>query len=62
MGQRHSQLTMMLAEELLCLHPYFDSPEPDTEDPACILTLSLEGGGGEVERENVFECVCVGEV
>ena len=37
LGQRHSQLTMMLAEELLCLHPYFDSPEPDTEDPACIL-------------------------
>ncbi|XP_076453862.1 integrator complex subunit 4-like [Babylonia areolata] len=39
-GQHHSQLTMMLAEELLCLHPYFDSPEPNTEDP-CYITVLL---------------------
>ncbi|KAK7484410.1 hypothetical protein BaRGS_00024295, partial [Batillaria attramentaria] len=38
-GQHHPQLTMMLAEELLCLHPYFDSPEPDMEDPAYVAVL-----------------------
>ncbi|KAL8567239.1 hypothetical protein ACOMHN_046649 [Nucella lapillus] len=38
-GQHHSQLTMMLAEDLLCLHPYLDSPEPSTDDPSYITVL-----------------------
>ncbi|PVD19006.1 hypothetical protein C0Q70_21565 [Pomacea canaliculata] len=39
LGQRHPQLTMMVSEELLCLHPYFDSPEPDMDDPAYVTVL-----------------------
>jgi hypothetical protein len=36
-GRGNAQLTMMLAEELLGLHPYLLSTEEDAEDPACIL-------------------------
>nr|CAD7442838.1 unnamed protein product [Timema bartmani] len=44
-GQSHPELTLPLVPELLAIHPFFDTPEPDVEDPACILhshTLELE--------------------
>ena len=49
---------MMLAEELLCLHPYFDSPEPDTEDPACILWWCTLSGLCVCMRVCVCVCAC----
>lgn len=36
-GQAHPELTLPLVPELLAIHPFFDTPEPDVEDPACIL-------------------------
>nr|CAD7401906.1 unnamed protein product [Timema poppensis] len=36
-GQSHPELTLPLVPELLAIHPFFDTPEPDVEDPACIL-------------------------
>ncbi len=35
-----------MAPELLSTHPYFESLEPDVDDPACILLLPCVGGGG----------------
>ena len=37
MGSRHPTLVLPLVSELLSTHPYFDTPEPDMDDPACIL-------------------------
>lgn len=37
MGSRHPTLVLPLVPELLSTHPYFDTPEPDMDDPACIL-------------------------
>lgn len=36
-GQKHPELCMSLAPQLLQDHPFFDSAEKDVEDPACIL-------------------------
>jgi len=33
----HPELTLPLVPELLNIHPFFDMPEHDVEDPACIL-------------------------
>lgn len=37
LGSRHPTLVLPLVSELLSTHPYFDTPEPDMDDPACIL-------------------------
>ncbi|XP_070986588.1 integrator complex subunit 4-like [Oncorhynchus clarkii lewisi] len=34
---RHPTLVLPLVPELLSTHPYFHTPEPDMDDPACIL-------------------------
>lgn len=36
LGSRHPTLVLPLVPELLNTHPYFDTPEPDMDDPACI--------------------------
>ncbi|XP_045542049.1 integrator complex subunit 4 [Papilio machaon] len=43
MGSAHAALVLPLATRLLAVHPFFDMPEPDVEDPAymCILILVL---------------------
>lgn len=41
LGSRHPTLVLPLVPELLSTHPYFDTPEPDMDDPACILQLML---------------------
>lgn len=41
MGQRHPTLVLPLVPELLSTHPYFDTPEPDMDDPAYIAVLVL---------------------
>jgi len=40
-GSRHANLTLLLVPELLAIHPFFDMPEADVEDPSyvCILLL-----------------------
>lgn len=40
-GQAHPELTLPLVPELLAIHPFFDTPEPDVEDPAYICILIL---------------------
>uniref|UniRef100_A0A1B6E309 Integrator complex subunit 4 n=1 Tax=Clastoptera arizonana TaxID=38151 RepID=A0A1B6E309_9HEMI len=40
-GSRHPELTLPLVPELLAIHPFFDTPEPDVEDPAYICILIL---------------------
>ncbi|XP_067013887.2 integrator complex subunit 4 isoform X2 [Anabrus simplex] len=40
-GQFHPELTLPLVPELLAIHPFFDTPEPDVEDPAYICILIL---------------------
>lgn len=41
LGFGHAELTLPLVTQLLEIHPFFDTPEPDIEDPAylCILVL-----------------------
>uniref|UniRef100_A0A3B4AGE7 Integrator complex subunit 4 n=1 Tax=Periophthalmus magnuspinnatus TaxID=409849 RepID=A0A3B4AGE7_9GOBI len=41
LGQRHPTLVLPLVPELLSTHPYFDTPEPDMDDPAYIAVLVL---------------------
>ena len=41
LGSHHPHLALPLVPELLCLHPYFDTPEPDMDDAACILLINL---------------------
>ncbi|KAM4742822.1 integrator complex subunit 4 [Anableps anableps] len=40
-GSRHPTLVLPLVPELLSTHPYFDTPEPDMDDPAYIAVLVL---------------------
>lgn len=40
LGARHPTLVLPIVPELLSTHPYFDTPEPDMDDPACILPSS----------------------
>jgi len=37
LGLRHSTLTLALVPELLAIHPMFETPEPNVEEPSCIL-------------------------
>ena len=41
LGSTHAELVLPLVTQLLEIHPFFDTPEPDIEDPAylCILVL-----------------------
>ncbi|XP_051933379.1 integrator complex subunit 4 [Hippocampus zosterae] len=41
LGWRHPMLVLPLVPELLSTHPYFDTPEPDMDDPAYIAVLVL---------------------
>ncbi|KAL2096483.1 hypothetical protein ACEWY4_008631 [Coilia grayii] len=41
LGMRHPNLVLPLVPELLSTHPYFDTPEPDMDDPAYIAVLVL---------------------
>uniref|UniRef100_H2ZRW4 Integrator complex subunit 4 n=1 Tax=Latimeria chalumnae TaxID=7897 RepID=H2ZRW4_LATCH len=41
LGSRHPTLVLPLVPELLSTHPFFDTPEPDMDDPACILYCHL---------------------
>ncbi|XP_077466840.1 integrator complex subunit 4 isoform X2 [Stigmatopora argus] len=41
LGGRHPMLVLPLVPELLSTHPYFDTPEPDMDDPAYIAVLVL---------------------
>ncbi len=41
MGSLHASLTLPLVPELLAIHPFFDTPEPNVDDPACILYHTL---------------------
>lgn len=42
LGSHHPHLALPLVPELLCLHPYFDTPEPDMDDAACILLVQKQ--------------------
>ncbi|KAM9317897.1 integrator complex subunit 4 [Pholidichthys leucotaenia] len=41
LGSRHPTLVLPLVPELLSTHPYFDTPEPDMDDPAYMAVLVL---------------------
>uniref|UniRef100_A0A8C1BT22 Integrator complex subunit 4 n=1 Tax=Cyprinus carpio carpio TaxID=630221 RepID=A0A8C1BT22_CYPCA len=41
LGARHPTLVLPIVPELLSTHPYFDTPEPDMDDPAYIAVLVL---------------------
>ncbi|XP_053166806.1 integrator complex subunit 4 isoform X3 [Hemicordylus capensis] len=41
LGGRHPTLVLPLVPELLGTHPFFDTPEPDMDDPAYIAVLVL---------------------
>lgn len=43
LGSSHATLVLPLTTRLLAVHPFFDMPEPDVEDPAymCVLILVL---------------------
>ncbi|XP_028817647.1 integrator complex subunit 4 [Denticeps clupeoides] len=41
LGSRHPTLVLPIVPELMSLHPYFDTPEPDMDDPAYIAVLVL---------------------
>ncbi|XP_060033317.1 integrator complex subunit 4 [Erinaceus europaeus] len=41
LGSRHPTLVLPLVPELLSTHPYFDTAEPDMDDPAYIAVLVL---------------------
>ncbi|CAH2225564.1 integrator complex subunit 4 isoform X1 [Pelobates cultripes] len=43
LGSRHPTLVLSLVPELLSTHPFFDTPEPDMDDPACILSAMFLG-------------------
>ena len=41
LGKNNPNLVLPLMPEFLCLHPYFDTPEPEMDDPAYISVLVL---------------------
>ncbi|EFX70011.1 hypothetical protein DAPPUDRAFT_328539 [Daphnia pulex] len=41
LGPRHPDLTLLLVPELLTVHPFFDMPEADVEDPSYVCVLLL---------------------
>ncbi|KAK6195746.1 hypothetical protein SNE40_001107 [Patella caerulea] len=45
LGSNHPHLTLTLVPDLLCIHPYFNTPVPDMDDPAYITVLILVFNG-----------------
>ena len=41
LGFCHPDLTLLLVPELLTIHPFFDMPEADIEDPLCNYILKI---------------------
>lgn len=41
MGSLHASLALPLVPELLAIHPFFDTPEPNVDDPAYVSILLL---------------------
>ena len=41
LGASHPYLTLPLVPQMLGRHPFFDTPEPDVDDPLCILLLKI---------------------
>ncbi|XP_041355136.1 integrator complex subunit 4-like [Gigantopelta aegis] len=41
LGRNHPPFTLTLAPVFLCIHPYFNTPEPNMDDPAYITILLL---------------------
>ncbi|XP_041482405.1 integrator complex subunit 4-like [Lytechinus variegatus] len=41
LGTAHPDLTLALVPDLLGTHPYFDTPEPDMDDPAYIAVMIM---------------------
>lgn len=37
-GSQHPSLTLPLVPQLLSIHPFFDTAEPDVDTPSCILS------------------------
>lgn len=40
LGASHPYLTLPLVPQLLGRHPFFDTPEPDVDEPSCILYIN----------------------
>ncbi|KAM4789323.1 integrator complex subunit 4-like protein 2 [Cyanocitta cristata] len=41
LGSRHPTLVLPLVPELLSTHPFFDTPEPDMDDPAFVIDIAV---------------------
>lgn len=41
LGASHPYLTLPLVPQLLGRHPFFDTPEPDVDEPSCILLIRI---------------------
>ncbi|KAK3907732.1 Integrator complex subunit 4 [Frankliniella fusca] len=56
-GSMHPELTLPLVPELLNIHPFFDMPEHDVEDPAyiCILILVFNAAQQSPTMLQLFE-------
>ncbi len=39
-GANHAALVQPLVVELFAVHPFFDTPEPQIQNPACMFTFS----------------------
>ncbi|XP_050350619.1 integrator complex subunit 4 [Nymphalis io] len=57
MGSKHATLVLPLTTRLLAVHPFFDMPEPDVEDPAymCVLVLVLNAAAHCTTMLPLFE-------
>ncbi|KAJ2943877.1 hypothetical protein O0L34_g8201 [Tuta absoluta] len=57
MGSSHATLVLPLVTRLLAVHPFFDMPEPDVEDPAymCVLILVLNAAAQCTTMLPLFE-------
>ncbi|KAI5642300.1 integrator complex subunit 4 [Phthorimaea operculella] len=57
MGSSHATLVLPLVTRLLAVHPFFDMPEPDVEDPAymCVLILVLNAAAHCTTMLPLFE-------
>ncbi|KAJ7424824.1 Integrator complex subunit 4 [Pitangus sulphuratus] len=59
LGSRHPTLVLPLVPELLSTHPFFDTPEPDMDDPACKTSVILTAVQCVVEEHclSVKQCL-----
>uniref|UniRef100_UPI00358FD580 integrator complex subunit 4 n=1 Tax=Myxine glutinosa TaxID=7769 RepID=UPI00358FD580 len=48
LGQRHPNLVLPLVPVLLSTHPYFDSPEPNVDDPSYVGVLVMVFNAGQL--------------